>query len=259
MMQPSPTIATPTTVATLTPLPDKIAAAEEARRLDVAEMHEKVRGIFATIMASEVAFAKKHSVQFYENVVNTNPNNQQQMKGSCMCCGLNVFSTGSFKFAEHLMKCALCPREVRNAFLSLSEKTEGKRAEKRDIELMATEEAQLAAQDNDVQVMTLCTLVQVEAPPALRAGGGGGGGGGTRNSVIPPYTRHNTPYAGKLSCIMYNTYYIILCINMYYVLVPPGIVAPREEPDLGTPRTGRRAACCLARRRPSSWLDSDCR
>jgi hypothetical protein len=111
-------------------------------------MHEKVRGIFATIMASEVAFAKKHSVQFYENVVNTNPNNQQQMKGSCMCCGLNVFSTGSFKFAEHLMKCALCPREVRNAFLSLSEKTEGKRAEKRDIELMATEEAQLAAQDN---------------------------------------------------------------------------------------------------------------
>ena len=148
MMQPSPTIATPTTVTTLTPLTEKIAAAEEARRLDVAEMHEKVRGIFATIMASEVAFAKKHGVQFYENVVNTNPNNQQQMKGSCMCCGLNVFSTGSFKFAEHLMKCALCPREVRNAFLALSEKTEGKRAEKRDIELMATEEAQLAAQDH---------------------------------------------------------------------------------------------------------------
>ena len=160
MMQPSPTIATPTTVATLTPLTDKIAAAEEARRLDVAEMHEKVRGIFATIMASEVAFAKKHSVQFYENVVNTNPNNQQQMKGSCMCCGLNVFSTGSFKFAEHLMKCALCPREVRNAFLSLSEKTEGKRAEKRDIELMATEEAQLAAQNNaqrQAQLKQQCT------------------------------------------------------------------------------------------------------
>ena len=215
MMQPSPTIATPTTVATLTPLTDKIAAAEEARRLDVAEMHEKVRGIFATIMASEVAFAKKHSVQFYENVVNTNPNNQQQMKGSCMCCGLNVFSTGSFKFAEHLMKCALCPREVRNAFLSLSEKTEGKRAEKRDIELMATEEAQLAAQDNAQRQAQLkqrrprprCALAAAAAAAAAH--------------VNRRIRRHNTPYAGKLSCIMYNTYYIILCINMYYVLVHP--------------------------------------
>ena len=59
MMQPSPTIATPTTVATLTPLTDKIAAAEEARRLDVAEMHEKVRGIFATIMAACTARATR--------------------------------------------------------------------------------------------------------------------------------------------------------------------------------------------------------
>jgi len=50
-------------------------------------MHAKALSIFNTIKANpNVTFAKKHSVEFFENVVHTNPNNQQQMKGNCMCC-----------------------------------------------------------------------------------------------------------------------------------------------------------------------------
>jgi len=137
-------VTTPTT-ATAT-----MAAAAETRRLDIAAMHAKALSIFNTIKANpNVTFAKKHCVDFYENVRNTNPNNRQQMKGNCMCCSREIASTGSFKFTEHLTKCSLCPREVRNAFIALNEKTEVKRAEKRDGERMATEEAQLAAQQHE--------------------------------------------------------------------------------------------------------------
>jgi hypothetical protein len=110
-----------------------MAAAAETRRLDIEAMHAKALSIFNTIKANpNVTFAKKHSVDFYVNVVHTNPNNKQQMKGNCMCCSREIASTGSFKFTEHLTKCSLCPREVRTAFIALNEKTEVKRAEKRD-------------------------------------------------------------------------------------------------------------------------------
>jgi hypothetical protein len=137
-------VTTPTTVTAT------MAAAAETRRLDIEAMHAKALSIFNTIKANpNVTFAKKHSVDFYVNVVNTNPNNKQQMKGNCMCCSREIASTGSFKFTEHLTKCSLCPREVRNAFIALNEKTDGKRAEKHDLERMATKEAQLAAQDHE--------------------------------------------------------------------------------------------------------------
>ena len=67
----------------------------------------------------------------------------------CWCCSRHVPSTGSFKLAEHLSKCPLCPRVVKEAFMRLCEKTEGKRAEERDCELIATEEAQLTAQEHE--------------------------------------------------------------------------------------------------------------
>ena len=93
------------------------------------------------------------------------------------------------------------------------EKTEGKRAEKRDIELMATEEAQLAAQDHAQRQAHL-------KQQCISTGGGpaaGGGGGGTRNTAVLTVAAacHNTPYAGKMCCIMYNTYllyYVLICI-----------------------------------------------
>ena len=91
---------------------------------------------------------------------------------------------------------------------------------------MATEEAQLAAQDNAQRQAQLkqrrprprCALAAAAAAAA---------------HVNRRTRRHNTPYAGKLSCIMYNTYYIILCINMYYVLVPPEVAEPDGEPAEG--------------------------
>jgi predicted SnoaL-like aldol condensation-catalyzing enzyme len=42
-------------------------------------MHAKALSIFNTIKANpNVTFAKKHSVEFFENVARTNPNNQQR-------------------------------------------------------------------------------------------------------------------------------------------------------------------------------------
>ena len=143
-------VTTPTTVTAA------MAAAAETRRLDIEAMHAKALSIFTTIKANpNVTFAKKHAIDFYEHVVHTNPSNQQQMKGNCMCCSRCIPSTGSFKFAEHLMKCPLCPREVKNAFIGLNAQTEGKRAEKRDGERMATEEAQLAAQEHEHRTVLL--------------------------------------------------------------------------------------------------------
>ena len=93
---------------------------------------------------------------------------------------------------------------------------------------MATEEAQLAAQDHAQRQAHL-------KQQCISTGGGpaaGGGGGGTRNTAVLTVAAacHNTPYAGKMCCIMYNTYYIMLCINMYYVLVHPDI-RPNKHPN----------------------------
>jgi hypothetical protein len=96
---------------------------------------------------------------------------------------------------------------------------------------MATEEAQLAAQDHAQRQAHL-------KQQCISTGGGpaaGGGGGGTRNTAVLTVAAacHNTPYAGKMCCIMYNTYYIILCINMYYVLVHPGFpTLPQQASSL---------------------------
>ena len=49
------------------PMNATLAAAAEVQRRDIEVMHEKVSGIFATIVASST-LAKKHSVQFYDNI-----------------------------------------------------------------------------------------------------------------------------------------------------------------------------------------------
>ena len=141
--------------AAIVPMNATLAAAAEVQRHDVQAMHEKLRGIFATLTTAGSALAKKHAVHFYDNVVHTNPANNQQMHGNCMCCSRLVPSTGSFKFVEHLTKCALCPREVKDAFLKLCEKTDAKRSEKRDCMVMNTEEAQLAAQEHERRQVVL--------------------------------------------------------------------------------------------------------
>jgi hypothetical protein len=127
----------------------------EVQRLDVAAMHEKVLCIFATLKASGVPLAKKNVLSFIVDMVYTNPSNKQQMKGICMCCSTPLSSTGSNRFVEHLAKCPLCPRLVRDEFVKLCEKVEGKRAEKRDAALMAAEEAQLAKQEHEQRQVVL--------------------------------------------------------------------------------------------------------
>ena len=77
---------------------------------------------------------------------------------------------------------------------------------------MATEEAQLAAQDHAQRQAHL-------KQQCISTGGGpaaGGGGGGTRNTAVTTVAAacHNTPHAGKMCCIMY------LYVN---VLVHPAV------------------------------------
>ena len=131
-----------------------LTAAAEVQRLDVAVMHEKALGILASLKA-QAAIKKKHVKSFFENIVHTNPSNDQQVKGNCMCCSTLVVSTGSFKFVEHLTKCSLCPRGVRDEFLALNGQTEAKRSEKRDVALMAREEAHIATQEHNKRQMVL--------------------------------------------------------------------------------------------------------
>ena len=144
-----------------------LAAATEVQRLDVAAMHEKALGILATLKASTVALAKKNVLSFFVDVVYTNPSNKQQMKGNCMCCSKPVTSTGSNRFVEHLCKCPMCPRVVRDEFVKLCEKVEGKRAEKRDAALMAAEEEQLAKQEHEQRQVVLkqqCIKAGIKGP-----------------------------------------------------------------------------------------------
>ena len=105
--------------------------------------------ILADIRAGGVTLQKKHVLQFFEKVEQTNPQNPQQLKGTCMCCLRSVPSTGSFKMVHHLVKCPLCPREIKEAFGKLCEASVAKSAAKREADSLATEEAQLAQQDHE--------------------------------------------------------------------------------------------------------------
>jgi hypothetical protein len=133
----------------LVPVTEMLATAAEVKKLDVAAIHEKATSILADIRSGGVTLQKKHIVQFYEDIEHTNPNNSQQMRGNCMCCLRLVASTGSHKLVEHLQKCPLCPREVREAFSKLSQATVAKSAAKREADTLAEEEAQLAKQEHE--------------------------------------------------------------------------------------------------------------
>ena len=84
---------------------------------------------------------------FFENVAKKDGSAQQQ-KGDCMCCGVPVSSTGSFKFHTHIIGCALMPAAVKKPFKDLREKTESNRQGKREVALVQHEEAQIAAQQH---------------------------------------------------------------------------------------------------------------
>ena len=131
-----------------------LTAAVEVQRLDARHAHEKALGILA-LLKEQAPIKKKYVKSFFENIVHTNPSNDQQVKGNCMCCTTVVVSTGSFKLVEHLTKCSLCPREVRDEFLALNVTTQAKRAEKRDVEKMAMEETRIATQDHNARQMVL--------------------------------------------------------------------------------------------------------
>ena len=93
-MEPDAAALMPITPATAGAPTVTLAAVAVVQRLDVAAMREKALGILASLKA-QAAIAKKHGVSFFENIVHSNPSNNQQMKGNCICCSTLVTSTGS--------------------------------------------------------------------------------------------------------------------------------------------------------------------
>ena len=79
-MEPDAAALMPITPATAGAPTVTLAAVAVVQRLDVAAMREKALGILASPKA-QAAIAKKHGVSFFENIVHSNPSNNQQMKG----------------------------------------------------------------------------------------------------------------------------------------------------------------------------------
>ncbi|KAL1515454.1 hypothetical protein AB1Y20_002079 [Prymnesium parvum] len=111
-------------------------------RLDVAAMHEKVLASFKSIINAR-QIKSKDIQTFFERITYPNASNKQQMHGHCVCCGMVVQSTGSYKWVTHILKCSLCPKEVRTAFQALRGASESKKGEKREAEAVAEEQAQM--------------------------------------------------------------------------------------------------------------------
>ena len=90
----------------VTPLP-------EAQRVSTERIHEQMLAILAPIKDK---LKKKDAQLFFKDVQHTNPQNMQQMSGTCLCCPMIVNSTGGERFGAHLLKCALVPADVKAAF-----------------------------------------------------------------------------------------------------------------------------------------------
>ena len=115
-------------------------AVQTVTRLDVEQRREEAMAIFAPIRES---LQPKHAKLFFTEVVQTNPSNAQQVKGKCFNCFATVSSTGGGRFCVHLASCPLAPAEVRKAFKALGAEKDKKSAAKREVVVLATEEAAL--------------------------------------------------------------------------------------------------------------------
>mmetsp|Transcript_15687 Transcript_15687/g.27266 ORF Transcript_15687/g.27266 Transcript_15687/m.27266 type:complete len:207 (+) Transcript_15687:3-623(+) len=66
----------------------------------------------------------------------------EQLTAKCMYCSVLVTSTGATRLLDHLVKCSLCPSEVRERFAALRNITHSKRKEKQESEALMKEEAE---------------------------------------------------------------------------------------------------------------------
>lgn len=128
-------------------------AAQEVSRLDIAQRHEQSLAFLAP--HRETGLKPKHAQLLFSNVVKTNPANEQQMKGACLNCNMQVSSTGGGRFAAHLLACPMVPADVKRTFKVLQVEKEKKSSAKRDALTLAGEEAELAAQEHTAQQVTL--------------------------------------------------------------------------------------------------------
>eukprot|EP00966_Prymnesium_polylepis_P330765 7386382-Prymnesium_polylepis.1 len=130
----------------------QLAAVQQVNQLDIAQRHEQTLAIFAP---HKEGLKPKHAHLFFTEVVTTNPNNSQQMKGSCFNCKQSVSSTGGTRFASHLAGCPLVPAQVRQAFKALQHEKEKKSCAKRDALTLANEEADIMAKEHEAQQVAL--------------------------------------------------------------------------------------------------------
>eukprot|EP00327_Prymnesium_parvum_P021228 CAMPEP_0113236624 /NCGR_PEP_ID=MMETSP0008_2-20120614/4192_1 /TAXON_ID=97485 /ORGANISM="Prymnesium parvum" /LENGTH=214 /DNA_ID=CAMNT_0000083637 /DNA_START=363 /DNA_END=1003 /DNA_ORIENTATION=- /assembly_acc=CAM_ASM_000153 len=83
----------------------------------------------------------KHAKEFFTGATYKRVGGEQ-LTAKCMYCSVLVTSTGATRLLDHLVKCSLCPSEVRERFAALRNITHSKRKEKQESEALMKEEAE---------------------------------------------------------------------------------------------------------------------
>ena len=123
-----------------------LMSAREKRTLDVAAVRDV---LLAKLEALPLIVKPKHASDFYRVV--REKEHSQQTKSECIACGHSFATTGSTRLVKHLLFCALVPREVKQPFLELQEKSESVQAGKRQHEILVKEEAQQQAAEHSAK------------------------------------------------------------------------------------------------------------
>ena len=113
----------------------------EQRRLELAANRETLMAVKASL-PDEILQA--HAAKFYA-VTKTKG---QQVKAQCMACGHSFSSTGSHRLVKHLVKCSMVPDDIKKPFEVLMRQTECGKAQKRALDNLVKEEAEVAAREH---------------------------------------------------------------------------------------------------------------
>ena len=109
--------------------------AREKQRIDLQAMHELLH---AKLIDLPDEVKHKHANVFFRI---EGKDKSQQLRATCLACGLTIASTGSSRLVKHLITCALVPNEVKSPFKELHVKNECNQMQKRQHKTLVKEEA----------------------------------------------------------------------------------------------------------------------
>ena len=96
----------------------------------------------------------KQALEFVKNVTYKSVGGQQ-LTCNCMFCNVSISSTGATRVVDHLLKCQLCPPDIRTPCEAMRDTTAGKRKDKQEAVVVAGEERERALQAVKLQKVAL--------------------------------------------------------------------------------------------------------